>query len=105
MFISRGLVGPKVPPNRRNRKGSRLKFLHQFIFCPVPDTSGLVEHSCLSVALSDKSVEYRNGENRTKLLGGGVFRFCVSLVSVKRELESCELSVPRSDTGAPRGVA
>ena len=102
MFISRGLVGPKVPPNRRNRKGSRLKFLHQFIFCPVPDTSGLVEHSCRSVALNNKFVEYRNGEKQTKLLGGGVFRFCVRLVSVKRELESYELSVPRSDTGAPR---
>jgi len=73
------IVGAKIPPNRRNRKGSRLKFLHQFIFCPVPDTSGLVEHSCRSVALSDKFVEYRNGEKQTKLLGGGVFRFCVSL--------------------------
>ena len=61
-----------------------------------------MEHSCLSVALSNKIVEYRNGEKQTKLLGGEVFRFCVSLVSVKRELESCELSVPRSDTGAPR---
>ena len=58
--------------------------------------------SCLSVALSEKFVEYRNGEKQTKLLGGEVFRFCVSLVSVKRELESCELAVPRSDTGAPR---
>ena len=102
MFISRGLVGPKVPPNRRNRKGSRLKFLHQFTFCPIPDTSGPVEHSCLSVAFSNKFVEYRNGEKQSKLLGGGVFRFCSSLVSVKRELEPCELSVPRSDTGAPR---
>ena len=61
-----------------------------------------MEHSCLSVALSDKIVEYRNGEKQTKLLGGEVFRFCVSLVSVKRELEPYELSVPRSDTGAPR---
>ena len=102
MFISRGLVGPKVPPNRRNRKGSRLKFLHQFIFCPVPDTSGLVEHSCLSVALSNKIVEYRNGEKQTKLLGGEVFRFRVSLVSVKRGKEPCDLFVPRTDTGAPR---
>ena len=47
-------------------------------------------------------MEYRNGEKQTKLLGGEVFRFCVSLVSVKRELEPYELSVPRSDTGAPR---
>ena len=47
-------------------------------------------------------MEYRNGEKQTKLLGGGVFRFCVSLVSVKRDLEPYELSVPRTDTGAPR---
>ena len=61
-----------------------------------------MEHSCLSVAFSNKFVEYRNGEKQNKLLGGEVFRFCSSLVSVKRDLESCELSVPRSDTGAPR---
>ena len=48
-----------------------------------------------------KPMEYRNGEKQTKLLGGEVFRFCVSLVSVKRELEPYGLSVPRSDTGAP----
>ena len=102
MFISRGLVGPKVPPNRRNRKGNRLKFLYQFIFWPGPDTSGLVEHSCLGGCWVEKIVEDRNGEKQTRLLGGEVFRFCVGVVSVKRELEPYGLSVPRSDTGAPR---
>ena len=87
MFISRGLVGPKVSPNRRNRKGSRLIFLHQSVFCPVLDTSGATEHSCRSVADRDKVVENRNGEKRSKRPGGGVFRFRSILVSVKRELE------------------
>ncbi len=84
MFISRGLVDPKTTLNRSGRKGSRLIFLHQFTFCPIPDTSGQAEHPCQGVPLINKVVENRNGEKQSKILEGGVFPFRFSLVSVKR---------------------
>jgi hypothetical protein len=67
MFVSRGLVGPKV---HRNPSAPTGKQVNIPVPCvqrrKAPDASGYVERGCHPVEAS-KPGEYRNGENRANV--------------------------------------
>ena len=61
MFVSQGLVDPKVVLNRHHRTGNWLIFQYRNILCPHPDRSGWLEYNrhCIE---APKALENRNGE-------------------------------------------
>ena len=66
MFVSRGLVGPKVHRNSSVPKGKQVNIPVPSVCSESPDASGYVKRDRRPVQAS-KSVEYRNGENRTNV--------------------------------------
>lgn len=100
MFVSRGLVGPKLHLNRVYAKG-------KLVNIPVPrgPLSNSTHRATLSTAVAvsklripGRTVMVRTGRMSDRVPFGGLWR----MPGVREKLlEPVHVSVPRSDTGAP----
>src|SRR5579875_3313942 len=99
MFVSRGLVDPKVAPNRKLPNGKPVNIPAPSVFCPAilpRDIGGT--HAYVFCDISRWRVVMTRSRRRSPSPRLGFLEIlgaCESMAGVKLKL------VPRTDTGAP----
>ena len=92
MFVSRGLVGPKMSLNRGRGKGSGLIFPHRASPCPSRDASGQFECARQHIQAWN-SGESRHGENRKKAPAGGALAPLRTILGAREKRDGVNLCV------------